>query len=410
MMAAIRAAECGAKVMVLEKNSSPGRKLMITGKGRCNLTNAETDPREIAAVFGKQGRFLLTGLYAFGAAEMIAWCEENGVPVKTERGGRVFPQSDKAQTVLDLLTRKMKELGVELRTGLTITSISAKDGHIDHVVCQGGHSITAANYLIATGGRSYPRTGSDGAGFTWAEALGHTVTPSVPALTPVLVEERALAAALEGLSLKNVAITVLQDKKKKDERFGEALFTEQGMSGPIVLDLSRSIGALLPKGAVELRIDFKPALDFEKLDKRIQRDLNANAKKGMKNIMPGLVPGALVPVMLEEAGIDPATKACELPKEQRKKLRNLLKEFPLTVRKLHGFDKAVITRGGVVTREIDPDTMRSKVIDNLFFAGEVIDLDGPTGGYNLQLCWSTGHLAGEAAAPIVGRAHRLVPP
>ena len=253
------------------------------------------------------------------------------------------------------------------------------------------------NYLIATGGLSYQKTGSTGDGYAWARQMGHTIIKPQPALTPVLVEE-PWVKTLEGLSLKNVSIAVYQGNKKRDERFGEALFTANGLSGPIILDMSKSIGKLLAGGKTDLFIDFKPALDFTKLDKRILRDFEQNKNKAIKNILPTLLPRKLIPVILDLAQIDPEKQGNAVTKDERKRLRQLLKQFPLKVKSLLGFNKAIITSGGISLKEVDPKTMQSRIITNLFFAGEILDLDGPTGGYNLQVCWSTGYLAGQSAA------------
>lgn len=397
LMAALRAAECGARVVLLEKNHAPGIKLLMTGKERCNITNNEDDVRAFAGHFGKNGKFLLTALYNFGVSDTIEFFHNNGLKTKTERGGRVFPESDRARDVQELFLSLIEKHNITLIIHCRIKSIFQKKNAVEKIVLENGEEIRARNYLISTGGRSYPKTGSTGDGYKWAKKFGHTVIKPEPALTPVLVKEYWVRE-LEGLSLKNVRISIYQNNKKQDERFGEALFTGNGLSGPIVLDMSKSIGKLLAKGETELFIDFKPALDFKVLDNRILRDLETNKKKAVKNILAGLLPGKLVPVMLKSAKIDPETRANSITKEERKKLLSLLKQFPFTIKSLLGFEKAIITSGGIALKEIDPKTMRSRLIDNLYFAGEVLDLDGPTGGYNLQVCWSTGYLAGESAA------------
>lgn len=396
MMAALRAAEFGAGVVLLEKKHMPGIKLLMTGKERCNITNSETDVRKFAANYGKNGKFLLNALYHFGAAETIDFFHRYDLKTKVERGGRVFPESDKASDVHELLLRLIKRYPITLLTSCRIKKISRKQNTIEKIVLDSGE-VTARNYLICTGGRSYPQTGSSGDGYTWAGQMGHTVVKPEPALTPVLVKE-PWVRDLEGLSLKNVAVSVYQNIRKKDERFGEALFTGSGMSGPVILDMSKHIGELLADGPVELFIDFKPALEFDMLDKRILRDLEEHKNRAMVNILPELLPKKLIPVMLKLSGIDPGKKGNSITKDERRKLKTLLKQFPLTIKGLLGFDRAIITTGGVSLKEIDPKTMRSRIINNLYFAGEVLDLDGPTGGYNLQVCWSTGHLAGESAA------------
>ncbi|MBI5664302.1 MAG: NAD(P)/FAD-dependent oxidoreductase [Nitrospirae bacterium] len=396
MMAALRASECGARVVLLEKKHMPGIKLLMTGKERCNITNDEADVRKFAGHYGKNGKFLLNALYHFGVKETIDFFHINGVKTKVERGGRIFPESDKAKDVHGLFLRLIKESGVTLIANCGIKKIAHKQNMIEKIILD-NVEIRARNYLISTGGRSYPQTGSTGEGYKWAGQMGHTIVKPEPALTPILVKEQWVKE-LEGLSLKNVLISLYQNNKKQDERFGEALFTGFGMSGPVILDMSKHIGELLVDGPVDLFIDFKPALDFDMLDKRILRDLEAYKNKSMMNILPELLPKKLIPVVLKLTGIGPETKGHSITKEERKKLRALLKQFPLTIKSLLGFDKAIITTGGVSLKEVDPKTMRSRIINNLYFAGEVLDLDGPTGGYNLQVCWSTGYLAGESAA------------
>jgi predicted Rossmann fold flavoprotein len=396
MMAALRASQSGARVVVLEKKHSAGLKLLMTGKERCNITNAERDEQTLAGYFGRNGKFLLSALYNFGVEDTIHFFESNGVPVKEERGGRIFPKSDKAMDVQQLLLRLLRKHKVKLRTRCSIKKINFSDGAIKSIQLV-GEEINAKNFIIATGGLSYPETGATGDGYAWAKRMGFSIVPPTPALTPIKVDEKWIDE-LEGLSLKNVAITAVQNNKKQAERFGEALFTRNGLSGPIILDMSKEVGQLLKKGAVELHLDFKPALNFEKLDNRLLRDLQQFSNKEMKNIMSGLLPRKLIPMMLKKAEIDPEKKGHSVSRIERKRLRLLLKEFPLTVSGLTGFNKAVITSGGIALNEVDPTTMRSKKINNLFFAGEILDLDGPTGGFNLQVCWSTGYLAGELAA------------
>ena len=396
MMAALRAAECGARVVLLEKKHMPGIKLLMTGKERCNITNSETDVRKFAAHYGKNGKFLLNALYHFGVTETLDFFHRHHLKTKVERGGRIFPESDMAKDVQGLFLRLIKENNVTLLTNCNIKKISLKHNTIEKIILDNGE-VKAGNYLISTGGRSYPQTGSTGDGYIWARQLGHTIVKPEPALTPVLVKEPWIKE-LEGLSLKNVTVSVYQNNRKKDERFGEALFTRSGMSGPVILDMSKRIGELLVDGPVDVFIDFKPALDFYMLDKRILRDLEAQKKKAIKNILPGLLPQKMIPVMLKLTGIDPEKKGHSMTKDERNKLRAFLKQFPLTIKGLLGFDKAIITTGGVHLKEVDPKTMRSRIVDNLYFAGEVLDLDGPTGGYNLQVCWSTGYLAGESVA------------
>jgi predicted Rossmann fold flavoprotein len=396
MMAALRASECGARVVLLEKNRKPGIKLLMTGKERCNITNAETDVQQFSSYFGKKGKFLLSALYRFGVQETIDFFHGNKLKTVVERGGRIFPENGRAEDVHALLLSLIKRNNVTLLTDCVIKKISTAKNSIEKIILA-NNEISATNYLISTGGLSYPGTGSTGDGYQWAKQMGHRIVKPAPALTPILVKE-PWVKELEGLSLKNVTVSVYQKNKKMDERFGEALFTDRGMSGPVILDMSKSIGELLARGQTDLFIDFKPALDFTMLDKRILRDLEKNKNRAIKNMLPELLPKKLIPVILKLAKIDADTKGHSITKDERKKLRLLLKQFPLKIKKLVGFNKAIITTGGIDLKEVDPKTMRSKIIKNLYFAGEVLDLDGPTGGYNLQVCWSTGYLAGESAA------------
>lgn len=396
MMAAVRAAECGASVIILEKKHMPGIKLLMTGKERCNITNAEKDARRFADNFGKNGKFLLSALHRFGVEDTIHFFHKHNVKTKTERGGRIFPESDRSRDVQGLFLGLIKKHNIDMLTNCKIRKINHTNGLMKKVLLE-DREIMADRYIICTGGLSFPETGSTGDGYMWAEEMGHTIIKPGPSLTPIITKEKWVKE-LEGLSLKNVSISVYQNNKKKDERFGEALFTGNGMSGPVILDMSKAIGKLLVNGRVDLFIDFKPALDFKMLEKRLLRDLEENKNRSIKNMLSGLLPKTMIPVMLKQADIDPAKKGNSITKDERKRLKLLLKEFPLTVKGLLGFDKAIITTGGVNLKEIDPKTMRSKKINNLYFAGEILDLDGPTGGYNLQVCWSTGYLAGESAA------------
>ncbi len=397
MMAAVRASECGAHVVLLEKNRIPGIKLLMTGKERCNITNAETDVHKFISVFGKNGKFLLGALHRFGVNETIDFFHKNKLKTKIERGGRIFPEGDKASDVHELFLRLIEKNNITLFTNCRIKNITHEQNTINKIILENDTEIKAKNYLISTGGLSYPQTGSSGDGYTWAKQMGHTIKKPEPALTPIVVREKWIKE-LEGLSLKNVRISIYQNNKKQDDRFGEALFTSFGLSGPIILDMSKSIGKLLAKGKTILSIDFKPGLEYNILDRRILRDLEKHSNKEIKNILHELMPKKLIPVILDIAKIDAEKKGHSVTKDERKILRLLLKEFTLTVKSLSGFNKAIITTGGINLKEIDPKTMRSKIINNLYFAGEILDMDGSTGGYNLQVCWSTGYLAGENAA------------
>jgi len=397
MMAAGRAGELGAKILLLEKNATLGRKLLLTGKGRSNITKAEFNPRELLKKYGREGDFLLYPLSVFGVKETIDFFEKKGLKTKIERGKRIFPQSGKAADVLNILISYLEKGKVEIMTDSEVEKIIKEKNRIVKVILKDGEEILAKNYIIAAGGKSYPGTGSVGEGYQWAKELGHKVNKLRPALVPLKIKENWPKMA-QGLSLKNVELTVFQNNKKKDSRFGELLFTHFGISGPIVLDLSGKVGELLEKGEVKLVLDLKPALDFETLDRRLQSDFSKYSNKLFKNSLSDLLPQKLISIIVDLSGINPEKKVNEITRQERQKLVKLLKGLEMKVSSLLGFETAIVTAGGVSLKEIDSRTMKSKLIENLFFAGEIIDLHGPTGGYNLQLCWSTGYLAGQCAA------------
>ena len=414
MLAAGRAGELGAKVALLEKNASLGRKLLITGKGRCNLTQAEFNDQEFIKTLGKAGlsarldsakrvnrrsKFLFSSLAAFGPAEVIEFFQERGLKTKTERGGRVFPVSDRARDVLKVLEKYLQENKVQIFYNAEIKELEQEKEKITSVNFRGG-KITAQNYILCTGGKAYPATGSTGDGYEWAKQFGHTIISPMPALVPLKIKE-VWPKEAQGLSLKNVGVRLWQKGKKQTERFGEMLFTHFGVSGPIILDLSREAGELLKKGQVELKIDLKPALNTEKLDERLKRDCQIFSNKNFRNYLPELLPQKLINPVMELVKIAPDWKINSLRKEERKALAKILKNLKLTVTQLLGFDHAIVTSGGIKLSEIDSKTLSSRIVPNLFFAGEIIDLDGPTGGYNLQICWSTGYAAGTYAAKML---------
>lgn len=396
MMAAGRAAESGVKVVLIEKNETLGKKLLITGKGRCNFTHNEFDIRKFAEKFGRNGRFLYGALALFGAGEVIDFFKSRGVKGKVEQGDRIFPEKGNAQDIVNALVRYLTEGKVNILYNAEVTGFKQEKGKISLVLLR-DRRINADKYIICAGGKAYPQTGSSGDGYRWAEQLGHTVISPVPALNPLKTSEKWVKE-LQGLSLKNVSLKLFQKGKKKDERFGEMLFTHFGVSGPIVMDMSKNIGALLKKSPVKLILDLKPALDFKKLDKRIQRDFQEFKGRMFKNSLKGLLPLSMIPVIIKLSGIEPEKKVDYISREERNKLVHLLKELELTPTGLLGFKWSVVTSGGVALKEVNPNTMCSRKVENLYFAGEILDLDGPSGGYNLQECWSTGYLAGERAA------------
>jgi len=399
MIAAGRASETGARVVLIERNNSLGKKLLITGKGRCNITQAEFEGKDLADKFGREGRFLLFGFSVFGPKQVINFFEKLKLRTKIERGGRVFPKSDRAEDVLKVLKKYLAKNRVKILTGVPVKNIIEKNNKISKIILENREEIIANKYIIAVGGKSYPILGSTGKGFKWAKKLGHTIVELSPALTPIKIKEKWLKQA-QGLSLKNVLITIHQNNKKQGSRFGEMLFAHFGITGPIILDISKKIGELLnlsaTKGEVKLILDLKPALDFEKLDKRLQRDFAKFKNKLFKNSLNDLLPKKLINIIIELSGIDENKLVNKITKSERHKLVKLLKGLEMTPVGLLGFDRAIITSGGVSLREIDAKTMKSKIIDNLYFAGEILNLDGPTGGYNLQVCWSTGYVAGSS--------------
>ncbi|TSC94929.1 MAG: YhiN family flavoprotein [Parcubacteria group bacterium Athens1014_10] len=393
MMAAIAAAEKGLKTVLIEKNKELGKKLLITGKGRCNITNAGDDIKVFIDLFGKNGKFLFSAINNFNNNDVVNFFNQQGLKTKIERGNRVFPVSDNSSEVLSVLINQLKKYSVTVLKNIPAKELVVNKNRIEKIKLSKGE-ISANKYIICTGGLAHPQTGSTGDGFEWAKKLGHKIIAPRPSLSPILVKEKWVKE-LEGLSLKNVLISAYQNNKKKNQRMGEALFTSNGMSGPIILDMSKNIEILLGAGKVELKIDFKPALDYKTLDKRIQRDFEKNKNKIFKNSLNELLPKKLIPVVIKLSGIDENKKSAEIKKEERKRLVGLLKDFKLEVRGIENFSKAIITAGGINLAEVDPKTMKSKIIDNLYFAGEILDLDGPTGGYNLQMCWSTGYTAGK---------------
>ncbi|MFO7813113.1 MAG: NAD(P)/FAD-dependent oxidoreductase [Pelovirga sp.] len=396
LFAAGVAAEQGARVLLLEKNRRCGAKLLITGKGRCNITYDEEEPRPFSEHFGRQGKALLTALYSFGVATSVDFFEQRGLPLQRERGGRIFPAHGGASEVLKLLLDYIRQAGVEIKTSCQVTALQYKAERVRAVETAYG-TFDAATVIVATGGLSYPETGCSGDGYRWARACGHRLIPPQPALVPLQLDADWTGELLN-LNLKNVSITAWHNNKPIAERFGEAFFTRNGIGGPIVLDMSALVRDALQLGPVELQLDLKPAVSVELFDQRLQRELAAHSNRNFGNALSGLLPQLLIPLFVQLSEI-PAEKKCHsITREERQRLGRLFKDWRLKVVALDKPERAIITSGGVSLADIDMRTMRSKVVDNLYFAGEMIDLDGPTGGFNLQLCWSTGYLAGISAA------------
>lgn len=394
LIAAGTAAARGLKVTVLERNTRPARKVMITGKGRCNITNAADLDRLIRNV-PRNGRFLYSAFSRFTPEDIMALMEKQGVPVKTERGNRVFPQSDKAVDVVDALVRYAKHSGAKIDHA-RVTDLLMKDNQVVGVKSEDGRIFFADAVIIASGGKSYPGTGSTGDGYQLAMQAGHTVVPPKPSLVPLVVHE-GWCSQLQGLSLKNVSITVIDAQTGKEifNDMGEMLFTHFGVSGPLILSASSHMREMRPERYV-IRLDLKPALMLEQLDLRLQRDFSANANKNFINALDRLLPKKMVPVVVKLSRIPPEIKVNQISREMRRSLAELLKSIKFTVVDFRPIEEAIITSGGVCVKEINPKTMESKLINGLLFAGEVIDVDAYTGGYNLQIAFSTGYLAGES--------------
>lgn len=394
MMAAVTAARNGHEVHVYEKNEKPGKKLFITGKGRCNVTNA-CDMDTLFSSVCSNGKFLYSAFYGFTNLDVMAFFEDAGVALKTERGERVFPVSDQSAEVIDGLKRVMKKEGVRLHLNTAVKEVCTANGRAAGILLENGQSVPGDAVIVATGGISYPSTGSTGDGYRFAETMGHTVTDCIPSLVPFNVRE-AFVKELQGLSLKNVEISIFNGKKELYREFGEMLFTHFGVSGPLILTASSRVGRLASKQELKLTLDLKPALSMEQLDQRVLRDFDANPNKSFKNVAGSLFPAKLTPVMIALSGIEPDRKVNGISREERQRFVWLIKHLEMTVTGLRGWNEAIITKGGVSVKEVNPSTMESKRIPGLYFAGEVLDLDAVTGGFNLQIAWSTAYAAGNA--------------
>lgn len=399
MFAAIAAAKNGHQVTLYEKNEKLGKKIFITGKGRCNITNA-ADMEELFDAVVTNSKFLYSSFYGYTNQNVIDFFEDAGVPVKIERGNRVFPISDHSSDVICALEREMKKVGVKVCLNTEVKSVEAEKGKFNKVVLKDTTTQTADACIVATGGLSYRSTGSTGDGFRFAENVGHKVTQCFPSLVPMETKEPWICE-LQGLSLRNVEAKILDGKKELYKDFGEMLFTHFGVSGPLIISASSYVGKKFmdkngQKKELTLEIDLKPALTEEQLDQRVLRDFEENHNRQFKNAITKLFPTKLIPVMLELGGIDPEKKVNSIEKEERKQFVHLIKHFRMTLTGLRDYPEAIITKGGVNVKEIDPGTMESKLVKGLYFAGEVLDLDALTGGFNLQIAWSTGYAAGNA--------------
>lgn len=391
LIAGAQAGKRGLDVTIVERNSRPARKVMITGKGRCNVTNACFDINELISNVVRNPRFLYSSFSAFMPYDTMALLQDMGVETKIERGNRVFPVSDKAVDVVDALVKNAKQSGVKFVQGC-VTSFNTENGVIKSVNLENGDMIEGDAFAICTGGKSYASTGSDGIGYELAKSVGHTITPLKPSLVS-LVASNGFIPDLQGLSLRNISIKLLDGEKEIYSDFGEMLFTHYGVSGPVILSASAHMQS--PKEHnYKIVIDLKPALDYSSLDKRIQRDFSEFANRDFINSLEKLLPNKLIPVMVKRSAIPPSLKVNQITKEQRQSLVELFKNFTVDISDFRPINEAIVTSGGVDVKEINPKTMQSKLVDNLYFAGEVIDVDAYTGGFNLQIAFSTGYLCG----------------
>lgn len=406
MLASIFAARNGNEVQVFEKNEKLGKKLFITGKGRCNVTN-DCPVEELFPAVMNNGKFLYSAFYGFNSQDMMNFLEEEGLKLKVERGNRVFPESDHSSDVIRTLEKSMKKAGVKVSLFTEVKRIllnedsgeSTKDGsenrYVTGVELKNGKCVYADAVIVATGGLSYPTTGSTGDGYRFAREMGMKVTELKPSLVPLKTKEEYIPR-MQGLSLKNVELTVKNGKKVLYKDFGEMMFTHFGITGPLVLSASAKIGKHLEKGELQAFVDLKPALTAEQLDARILREFDAGQNKQFKNVIGVLFPSSLTPIITDISGISPEKVIHDISKEERRRFGELVKAFPMTIVDMCEFKEAIITRGGVSVKEINPGTMESKSVKNLHFIGEVLDVDAVTGGYNLQIAWSTAYLAGNA--------------
>ena len=397
LMSAVAAISNNSEVTIYEGNEKLGKKMYITGKGRCNLTNA-CDISEYFDNIVSNDKFLYSALYSFTNDDVIKFFEDNGCPIKIERGNRAFPVSDKSSDIIKTLEKYLRRNGVKIVLNTRVESVITKEEKVSGVKLDAGNVDRCDRLIIATGGKSYQATGSTGDGYRFAKELGINVTPLRPSLVPLEAKEDYIRR-LQGLSLRNVELTIYNNKKTVYKDFGEMLFTHFGVSGPLVLSAGSRIGELLEDGSnLNAAIDLKPALSYKKLEDRIIREIDANKNKEIKYLLSSLLPAKMVDVFIDLLNINKHLKLNEFTKNNRTDLINLLKAFPFTITGLRGFNEAIITQGGIDVSEINPSTMESKKIKGLYFAGEVIDIDALTGGYNLQLAFSTGHLAGESAS------------
>lgn len=396
MMAAGRAASLGAKVVILEKNKTLGKKLLITGGGRCNVTNAEFDNQKLLAKFKQEGKFLFSPFSTWSVKETLEFFNSRNMPTKVEAEQRVFPVSDSAKSVFDALLSYLSESGVTVISNAEVVKLSKKNGLIEKVILKNGREIAAKAFVLATGGTSHPETGSTGDGYKWLRDLGHRVHSASASLVPIALKNPVKGAA--GVSLKDIKVTLFQNAVKQNEIFGKVLFTHLGLSGPGILNLSRDIGELLKYGEVIVELDLFESFGYEKINEELQKIFRENSNKKIKNVLGKLIPPALSPYVLQTSDIDAETLCNSIKREERIRLYKTLKHLRFEVKKLLGMDKAITTSGGIDLKEVDFKTLSSIKFKNLFVVGDILNINRPSGGYSLQLCWTTGHVAGTSAA------------
>lgn len=392
MMAALSAAKLGKQVEIYEKNEKLGKKVYITGKGRCNITNA-CDMEELFNNVVTNSRFLYSSFYAFNNYDVIDLFESMGISTKIERGNRVFPTSDHSYDIMDGFNREFKKLNVKIRYNSNVKDILIDNNKFVGILLDNGNKVMADSVIIATGGLSYKSTGSTGDGYEFAKKMGHNITKVSPSLVPFNIKEEYVKN-LQGLSLRNINMEIYSNNKKIYSDFGEMLFTHFGVSGPLILSASAYIQKYLSNNDLKIYIDLKPALSVEQLDQRVLRDFEMYKNKKFENSLDNLLPKKFIPVIIQLSKINPIKRVNEVTKSERENLIILLKKFPMSIGSLRDYNEAIITKGGVNVKEVNPSSMESKIVDNVFFAGELLDLDAVTGGFNLQIAWSTGYLAG----------------
>lgn len=397
MMSAGKASELGAKVILIEKNESLGKKLLITGGGRCNVTNAEFDNRKLLEKFKENGKFLFSAFSQFSVKDTLDFFNSRGMPTKVENENRVFPTSNSSSSVLDVLVSYLKEGGTNILTGSAVKKINTDGNTITSVELENGEEIFAKSFIIATGGKSYPKTGSTGDGFVWLKELGHNIIKPDSALVPVNIIDEWVKL-ISGVSLPEIKISLFQDEIKVESKKGKILFTHFGVSGPTILNMSRKINELMPYGDVFISLDILPQFDFSSLNTELQKVFKINSNKKFKNALSDLIPSSLIPVVTEKSGINGDIFCHSVTRDERIKLMHVLKDVQMQVESLMSPENAIVSSGGVDLKEVDFKTMRSTLFANLYLTGDILNINRPSGGYSLQLCWTTGHVAGKHAS------------